>query len=108
MSEKTIVIAQDFSPFPGGRFRNDGPNSGERFRDELLIPALKEFERVIVILDGTEGFGSSFLDEAFGGIIRNTGFSSDDLHTKLIIASDDPSYSDEVWEFIEKANEDAR
>ena len=107
MTEKTIKIADDFSPFPGGRFRTDGPNSGERFRDELLIPALTEFDQVLVILDGTEGFGSSFLDEVFGGIVRNKKFSRNDLRKKMQLISEDPSYSDEIWEFIQKAGEDA-
>ena len=66
-----IEIARDFSPTPGGRFRVMGPRSGEEFR-EMLRKELRRTpnETVEVILDGVEGYGSSFLEEAFGGLIR--------------------------------------
>ncbi|WP_337519562.1 STAS-like domain-containing protein, partial [Desulfovibrio sp.] len=63
---KTINIANDFSVFPGGRYRSDGEFSGEEFRDNILIPALQKYQQVIVELDGTRGYGSSFLLEVFG------------------------------------------
>jgi hypothetical protein len=52
--------------FPAGRNRSDGPYSGEFLRDEKLLPVLAQ-DKVIVDLDGTLGYGSSFLEEAFGG-----------------------------------------
>lgn len=70
----TITLADDFSPFPGGRFRSDGPFSGELFRDDLLLPKLREAiecgELLTVVLDGVAGLPSSFLEEGFGGILR--------------------------------------
>ena len=66
--KKVISLAQDFSRHPGPRFVNQGPHSGERFR-RVLVKALSEYERIVVDLDGTTGIGSSFLDEAFGGLI---------------------------------------
>ena len=33
-----INIAQDFSNTPGGRYKVNGPYSGEEFRDNILIP----------------------------------------------------------------------
>ena len=65
-----INVARDFSKYPGGRFYSDGPFSGERFREEFLVPALKTGFAVHVILDGTLGYGASFLEEAFGGAVR--------------------------------------
>ena len=41
MSNRTINVATDFSKYPGGRFVNDGAFSGQRFRDDFLVPALK-------------------------------------------------------------------
>lgn len=67
----TLSIAKDFSSRPGGRTKVMGPGSGEAFR-ELIISRLKRSPGEVfeIILDGTEGYGSSFLEEAFGGIIR--------------------------------------
>ncbi|OZB60701.1 MAG: hypothetical protein B7X39_09185 [Lysobacterales bacterium 14-68-21] len=87
----TIDIAKDFSDIPGGRFPRDGEFNGETFRDKWLAPALEKGE-VIVILDHTEGFGSSFLEEAFGGLVRHYGFSEDFLRENLkLIANTAPA-----------------
>lgn len=69
-SPKIVTVATDFSRYPAGRFISDGRYSGERFREEYLRPALEKGEKVIVYLDGVMGYGSSFLEEAFGGLIR--------------------------------------
>ena len=85
-----INVARDFSPVPGGRFDEDGEFNGSRFRREHLVPKLKSCERVDVLIDGTEGFGSSFLEEAFGGLIRVEGFKAEVLKNQLQIVADDP------------------
>lgn len=87
----TIHIATDFSRSPGGRYREDGESSGEQFRDDFLIPALRDNERVTVILDDTDGYPSSFLEEAFGGLIRS-GFAKTDIERRLEIKNRDPHY----------------
>ena len=81
----TIDISRDFSDVPGGRFHSDGAYNGEDFRERLLVPALKK-GAVTVILDNTEGFGSSFLEEAFGGLIRHHNFA--DLEARLNLVSE--------------------
>jgi hypothetical protein len=83
-----ICVATDFSRWPGGRWRTDGPFTGERFRDELLLPALREHGRVTVDLDGAWGYGSSFLDEAFGALAREPdrfGLAGVDLPHAIIV-----------------------
>ncbi|MBH1510730.1 STAS-like domain-containing protein [Stenotrophomonas maltophilia] len=86
---KTIDISRDFSKVPAGRFITDGDFSGEIFRDKLLVPALHEYDKVQIILDNTAGYGSSFLEEAFGGLIRYCGFTKSylDDHLSLIATS---------------------
>lgn len=67
MKIKTMLflnIARDFSKYPGGRFRDDGDFSAERLRDELLVPHLRSHSRITVQLDGTLGYGGSFLRNA--------------------------------------------
>lgn len=80
MSTTTIEFATEFSQFPAGRYRNDGPFPGEAFRDDLLEPRLREFDVVVVNLEGAMGYGSSFLEEAFGGLVRQGKFTAEALH----------------------------
>ena len=103
----TIDIARDFSPTPGGRFRAMGPASGEQFR-ELLRKALqrKPPEDVEVILDGVEGYGSSFLEEAFGGLIRKRFIAPQDALRRLHIRAktkEFETYALEARQYMEEA-----
>ena len=103
---KTIDIAKDFSDTPLGRYPTDGPYSGERFREEFLYPALKESNPVSVVIDGTEGYGSSFLDEAFGGLVRKGYYRPDQLKKLLKIECKDSDYAiyrDLIWKYITEA-----
>jgi hypothetical protein len=47
---------------------------------------------VVVVLDGTRGYLSSFLEEAFGGLVRERGFRKTELDRLLEIRSIDPFY----------------
>ncbi|MBV8603222.1 MAG: STAS-like domain-containing protein [Pelomonas sp.] len=103
MTTKHISIAKDFSPFPAGRYVTDGPFPGEAFRDQVLLPALREHGDVTVDLDGTNGYGSSFLEEAFGGLVRKGGYSPADLKIRLHIKSQRQSYEVRIWNYIADA-----
>ena len=74
---QTIVIARDFSDAPGARTRQDGPKSGQEFLEELLRPkfvAAQEADGLLLVdLDGTWGFASSFLSGSFGALAREFG-----------------------------------
>lgn len=92
---KTINIADDFSRFPAGRFREDGDASGAAFRD-LLEAALQNAEKVEVVFDGVAGFGSSFLEEAFGGLVRVCHLDKAFLDEHLRLQTHDPALDDFV------------
>ena len=101
---RTIKIAEDFSTEPYGRYPEDGDANGTRFRDEWMLPALQQFEKVVVILDGTEGYGSSFLEESFGGLVRIHRIAPDLLREQLsIVSEEDPSLISEIWEYVNSA-----
>lgn len=103
MTTTVISVAKQFSPTPAGRYLADGPYPGEKFRDDLLLPALRDSESLITVdLDGTAGFGSSFLEEAFGGLVR-LGFEPATLRKRLTIHSSHPSYVSRVWSYIDHA-----
>lgn len=101
-----ISIPLDFSPYPAGRFKSDSPSSGQAFREDFLVPALKKNEVVEVEFDGSMGYSSSFLEEAFGGLIRKEKFSKEFLHQKLLLNyKEDPCLVEEVWQYINEASE---
>lgn len=99
---ETISIAKNFSIYPGGRVKEDGPYSGQLFKEQFLIPILKDLKQVIIDLDGTRGYGSSFLEEAFGGLIRD-GYPKSQILTSFKFKSSDQSIIDEINEYIDAA-----
>lgn len=102
---KVINIAKDFSEEPIGRFPTDSDFNGQRFREEHLLPALSKFDKVIIQLDGTEGYGSSFLDEAFGGLVRINKLSKEEILKRLeLISNEDESLIAEIQEYIKKTH----
>lgn len=98
----TINIAKDFSKSPGGRYTKEGNFSGEQFREEVLKKAFEDSKRrgvkLIIDLDGGYGYGSSFLEEAFGGLARETKDPA--LMDILIISEEEPSLVDDVKDYI--------
>lgn len=109
MNVAKLVVTERFSEYPAGRYRVDGNFSGEVFREDYLIPLLKSHEAVSVDLDGAMGYGSSFLEEAFGGLVREHHFSPAQLKQKLRFKSDEePSLIEEIWFYIDSARARAR
>lgn len=87
---KEINLIKEFSTKPYGRNHQDVTpeeykDTGEAFRLNILAPALqdKNNEKVRVILTGYNRYARSFLDEAFGGLIRASGFTYDELCNRL-------------------------
>ncbi len=105
MSE--IDIAREFTKFPGPRYRDQGHGSGEEFRERHLLPAFRMgHERVVVHLDGVEyGYPTSFLEEAFGGLVRKLGV--DVVKKTLDLRSAEPPLVKEIWYYVDHANDDA-
>ena len=77
-------IAREFSPMPIGRNRADNPDtSGEVFRDKWLRPmlhrAVKEKDIVVLDLEGMDGLNATFMEEAFGGLVRSGEWTADQV-----------------------------
>ena len=99
-----IRVAEDFSRTPAGRYRADGPWNGEAFREDHLQPALRGGNQAVVVyLDDVEGYGSSFLEEAFGGLVRAANLTGETLHKRLRIRTNDRALESEIWEYIDQA-----
>ena len=104
-----INIAKDFSDVPAGRNSEDGEFNGEVFRDKHLKPALEKIakgDKVIVNINDVEGYGSSFLEEAFGGLIRTGDYKYQDLKEKMEIKSNSvfSMYKKIIESYMEDAN----
>lgn len=69
-----VVKVADFSDDPIPRLREEGPDSGEEFREDVLIDAFEKAVRLgvrlVIDLDGTYGVPPSFREESFGGLVR--------------------------------------
>ena len=103
-----IDIARQFTTTPGARNYTDGPYSGEEFYNKHLKVAfqssIENKVKLKVILDGTEGYASSFLNEAFS--LLGNEFGADFVWSNLIIVSNEvPKYIDKVKKSVyEKRN----
>lgn len=99
---KTIKIARDFTSTPGGRFVKDGPGSGEEFRDTILVPEIRNLgpsEKLRIDLDGAFGYATSFLEEAFGGLVRRLGDQKVEEQLEFV-SFDEPLLEDEIREYM--------
>lgn len=107
-SKTTITIINDFSKKPFGRYHKDGgDNCGENFRNDCLLPALKDYHFVHVILTGYNRYGRSFIDEAFGGLIREDDYKLQELNERLTYEhADVKSIESLIKERLEAAHND--
>lgn len=107
-----INIAEEFTRLPGPRFREEGENSGEEFRERFLRPrfdeAVAKGEPLVVMLDGsTFGYPTSFLEEAFGGLAREVGIDQV-LSVVQYVSKNEPLLPREVESYILQANKTSR
>jgi hypothetical protein len=111
MPKITLKIASDFSPTPGPRYIVEGDWSGELFRKKVLSPrineAIRQNSQIEVILDGTAGYGTSFLEEAFGGLVREEKMDYDQIAKCLLITSVEEDYLvTDIMQYLDEANQD--
>jgi len=102
---KTIKISTEFANTPKGRNHPaDGPNTGQRFREELIEPFFNEYDKLIIDLDDLYGCPSSFREEAFGGLARKYG-SKKVLDKLDFICTDEPPLIEVIIKDILHAND---
>lgn len=99
----TVNVAKDFTRFPSGRYKRNGETSGEAFRERFLEPTIARGESLVVELDGTVGYGSSFLEEAFGGLVRKLGVPAESILEHLRVVSSDSDLVEEVYTYVREA-----
>lgn len=109
MNQSNLLLrVADFSLTPGPRYKSEGKFSAEEFREDVLLPqlqaAVKSKATLTVILDGVHGYGTSFFEASFGGLIRENNFSLADLDLTLRLVSEEvPRYLEEIRHYMEQA-----
>jgi hypothetical protein len=98
-----VNVAKQFTKLPGLRYIRLGRFSGEEFRQNFLIEPLRQGKSVIVELDGVRGYGSSFLEEAFGGTVRQLQLEVEDALQRLKVETSVESWRLDVDEYIKTA-----
>jgi hypothetical protein len=103
----SLSIAQEFSKIPGPRTRAEGEHSAEEFLDTILEfrfdEAVRSHAVLYIDLDGGFGYGTSFLEEAFGGLARrkkNAQLVIDHIDFK---SDEEPYLRDDVLSYIREA-----
>jgi len=101
--ETRIHIASEFSEFPGARYITDGDHSGEEFRTQFLVPMMADpkITSILVNLDGVEGYATSFLEEAFGGLARLFGPANVKQKLKFV-SIEDPEVVTQITKYIDE------
>lgn len=89
---RKIEIAKQYTRFPGGRYPEDGEGNGTTFRVKFLLPIIQAGDTAEVVLDGAAGYPSSFLDEAFAGLVREEGFTPDQVLKTFRFVADQPGF----------------
>lgn len=104
-SNEVDVVVGSFSKTPYGRYKSDGDFNGAKFRDDILAEHFKnnKVEKINIYLDTVEDgyeYGSSFLEEAFGGLVRITGIPKDVVLKKINIITEHRDYILEINDYI--------
>lgn len=106
VKEKYFSIAKEFSRTPGPRLKEEGDYSAELFLEiilaDLFDKVIKNKQKLVIDLDGTEGYATSFLEGTFGGLAR--GFTPKVTLKHLeVVSARQPFLVDEILEYIKKA-----
>lgn len=99
-------IADNFSKTPGPRLKDEGDFSGESLRlilEPIFLEAVADNKKVVIDLDRTAGYGTSFLEEVFGGLARDHGVEN--VMKIDFISQEEPYLIDDINDYINKANE---
>jgi hypothetical protein len=101
--ENVIIKVVDFTEYPDVRYIHQDKDSGEQYYYDVVNPqfksAVENGKKLVVNLDNTAGYASSFLDEAFGNLVYD--FDYNDIKRHLgIISNDEPDWIDIIMNEI--------
>lgn len=105
MTNIYLSVADDFSYEPGSRYRWEGPFSAEEFTEEHVFPLFEEARqkgvKLVIDLDRTAGYATSFLEGTFGGLARRYGKKA--VKESLeVVSNDDPYLLNFIYRYIDR------
>lgn len=103
-----VIISEDFSLYPMGRTKLDGPNNGHKFFNEFLSENLRNRKKTIIVLDGINSLGSSFVDQVFHVMPREMGLKSKEVNELIAIEAEGRAYrfyKKMIEDFIKKISQ---
>lgn len=71
---------------------------------QALKSSIETGEELIVDLDGSNGYGYSFLEEAFGGLVRSEQFTKDQVLGIVLVSNEEPHWIDKIESYIKNAD----
>lgn len=99
-------FAEEFTPYPGPREEKIGPNSGEKFRDEILQNFFNDEQPILMNIDDTKiSFGPSFLSESFGLFAKNNKLTLSEFSNFVKIKTDTDKgkrFESKMLEYVER------
>lgn len=104
MSKVKELYVAKYTDMPLGRNSDDGPLNGEDYRESVVVPALKEYDVLVIDFEGTLGTAPSFLEELFGGLIRHRYLTVDELHRRVKVKSKYQSVMRNIEKYISAAD----
>lgn len=99
----SVNIGLEFSRYPAGRFPADGKYNGQTFRQKFLVEPLRSGAQLDLFLDDAVDYGSSFLEEAFGGLVRVEALDKAVVAKNLILHSTNPFLVAEIKSYVNEA-----
>lgn len=99
--EELKIKVLEYSEYPGPRYIEQGEDSGEEFYYKIIKPKFEECistDKILVVdLDDTAGYASSFLDECFGNLVYDFDFEEIEKRLK-IISFQEPDWVEVIFE----------
>ena len=105
---EAIIRVVDFAKMPGARSREDGDNSAQEFFEDVLVPTTDSIfrstskKKILIDLDDTYGYASSFVSE-LAKLIKVKYGSLRGTKRRLIVKSDqDLGQVEKFWNEYKK------
>lgn len=105
MKPEITLDVSKYTDTPIGRNALDGPKNGADYRDRYVIPAFDEYQMVKLDFTNTMGTTPSFLEEIFGGIVREKILTPQELKIRTDVIYKYESVRRNVIKYINEAAE---